>query len=395
MAGAGKKLFRSVLCPIALAMAVLWGFASEAGAATREYPQLYKSPRAMGMGGAAVAVGGRFDSVFYNPAGLGKMPVGNWEVNVLGIAGQTGDDALDFIDDLQEAFDEGDLDGDGETDDDQLRAVNDVLRKYRGKNLHIGLQSLISGARNSGRVAYGLGGVGSLNVNMSPHQGFGPEGLLEVRSSTRYGGVGGVSYRLVDGLHAGASAKFIFSETLDHFFTALDLVKNEDNLENYITDDLVEEGSAAAFDAGVIYDFLPSSWLRPSVGVSALNIGDLDFGDAGVIPMTVNVGVAVRPDIYYFHALTVGLDYVDVLNNFEEDDDPGKRLRLGGELVIFDNAATALAVRSGLYQGYATFGAEIRLAVVTLSYLTYAEELGAYAGQDEDRRHLLMLNIGW
>jgi len=380
---------------MALAMAVVWGFASHAGAATREYPQLYKSPRVMGMGGASVAIGGRFDSIFYNPAGLGKMPVGNWEVNILGLAGQAGEDSLDFIDDLQEAFDASDLDGDGETDDDELRAVNEVLRKYRGKNLHVGIQSLISGARNTGRAAYGLGGVGSLNVNMSPHQGFGPDGLLEVRSSARYGGVGGMSYQLIEGLHVGASAKYVFSETLDHFFTALDLVQHEDDLEDYITEDLREKGSAASFDAGVIYDFWSDSWLRPSVGVSALNIGDLDFGDAGFIPMTVNVGVAVRPDVYYFPALTIGVDYVDALNNFEEDDDPGKRLRLGGELVVFDKPVGALAVRSGLYQGYATFGAEIRLAVITISYLTYAEELGAYAGQDEDRRHLLMLNIGW
>ncbi|MEW6215782.1 MAG: hypothetical protein AB1478_11390, partial [Nitrospirota bacterium] len=40
----------------------------------REYPYLYKSPKAMGLGGAYTAIGGRVDTLFYNPAGLSNMP---------------------------------------------------------------------------------------------------------------------------------------------------------------------------------------------------------------------------------------------------------------------------------------------------------------------------------
>src|SRR5512141_1290794 len=49
---------------------------------SREYPSFYKSPRAMGMGGAYTAIGGRVDSLFYNPAGLINIPQDKgWEVN--------------------------------------------------------------------------------------------------------------------------------------------------------------------------------------------------------------------------------------------------------------------------------------------------------------------------
>ena len=54
-----------------------------------------------------------------------------------------------------------------------------------------------------------------------------------------------------------------------------------------------------------------------------------------------------------------------------------------------------MKVRAGLYQGYPTFGVDLRLFIVTLNYTTYAEEVGAYAGQDDDRRHLIALNLGW
>ena len=67
----------------------------------------------------------------------------------------------------------------------------------------------------------------------------------------------------------------------------------------------------------------------------------------------------------------------------------------GVVLEIFDKKMASMKVRAGLYQGYPTLGADLRLFIVTLNYTTYAEEVGAYAGQDNDRRHLIALNLGW
>jgi hypothetical protein len=347
------------------------------------------------MGGAGVAIGGTFDSVFSNPAGLGKMPPGDWEVNILGLRGEYGQNALDFMEDLGDAFDTGDLDGDGQTDDDELKAVNDVLRRFRGKNMHLAVSELTSIARNSEKIGFGFGALGTFNLDMTPHQGFGSNGLLEVHTNYRAGGIGSMSYRAADGVYLGASAKCVYEEGIDNVFTVRELVQNEADLEDYITDRLKKDGTALGVDAGVIYDFARESLLKPSVGFSLLNIGDLNFGDAGSIPMTANLGVAIRPEIPYFGSLAVGLDYVDLFQNFNEDGDFGKRLRLGVELVLLENWLGSVALRTGLYQGYPTFGADVRLTVVTLSYVTYGEELGGSAGQDEDRRHLVMLGVGW
>ena len=361
----------------------------------KQYPYLYKSPKAMGMGGAYVAVGGRTDTLFYNPAGLSTMPEKNLEVNILGFSVEAGKNVKDFAEDLSDAFDTGDLDGDGDKDDDQLRAVNDVLKRYRGKNLHFGLADWTSLGRNQESWAFAVGGLGRVRVDAMAHQGLGSDGILEINADAVYGGIGGLSISLGKGFYAGLGVKALHMESLVHKFTARELVEKEDNLDDYITDELKKSGNAVGFDAGLIYKFAQDSWLKPRFGLSVMNIGDLNFGDAGKIPMTVNLGVAVTPDIPVFDSLVVGLDYVDLFNNYEEDKDIGKRLRLGGELYLIDRKLLSFGLRAGLYQGYPTFGADLRFLLITLSYVTYAEEVGAYSGQDSDRRHMVMLNIGW
>ena len=66
-----------------------------------EYPYIYKSPRSMGMGGAGIAVGGRFDSVFQNPAGLAYLEKDNWEVNFINLSVGYGKNSEEFADDME------------------------------------------------------------------------------------------------------------------------------------------------------------------------------------------------------------------------------------------------------------------------------------------------------
>jgi hypothetical protein len=383
---------------VMLAAIIILGIFSPATAqpVTKEYPYFYKSPRAMAMGGAYVAVGGSTDTLFYNPAGLSTLPADNgWEVNIIGLTGEMGSNVWDMISDMQDAFDVGDVDMDGDDEDDQLRAVNDVLAKYTGDNMHLRISNFSSLGKRSGRTAYAFGGLASARLDGISHQGLGTNGLLDVNAEAHFGGLGGLSYEFVERLNVGASLKFIYKEALIHSFTAREIVDNEDNLDEYITDDLRESGNAFGVDIGAIYDIPKLASLKPAVGLSLLNIGDMDFGDAGKMPMTVNLGFSIRPEISYFTSVVIALDYIDMFNNFDQDSDIGKRIRLGGEIGLIDKKAIGVKLRTGLYEGYATFGADLRLTVITLSYVTYAEEVGAYAGQYNDRRHLAGINVGW
>jgi hypothetical protein len=380
---------------MAVALAVLAFGASLSEAASFEYPYLYKSPRIMAMGGANVAIGGTFASVFHNPAGIGTMPTANFEVNLIGLDASLGDNVQDFTEDLQDALDVNDSDGDGDDADDQLIAVNDVLAQYRGDNMHLGLNNLSSVALNTGLVAAGGGVFGGFNLDAASHQGFGLDGLLEANATMDLGGIGAVSYKVMDRLYLGAALKVVSRDAVIHTFTARELVENEDDIEGYITDELREKGTGFGADVGAIYEFYKDSVLRPTVGLSVLNIGDMDFGDAGEVPMTVNIGVAVNPKVPVIHGLTVGLDYVDLFNNYDVDDDIAKRIRIGGDVRLYDSSLFDLGMQAGLYQGYPTFGIDARIMFLKVMYATYAEEVGAYAGQSKDRRQVLALNIGW
>ncbi|MHB8846503.1 MAG: hypothetical protein ACYC7L_17345 [Nitrospirota bacterium] len=366
------------------------------GPTMREYPYLYRSTRAMGMGGAYTAIGGRVDTLFYNPAGLSSIPKDKgWEVNILNVSAETDRNALTFTRDMQNAFDTGDLNNNGTTTDDQQIAINNVFNEYMGQNLHLRVADFSSFGRNFDSMAFGIGALGSGRLDAIPHQGFGPEGLLELNADYTYGAVGGFSVPVGNGLFLGASVKNFHRESVIHNFTPQELVSNTNDFERFFTDDLRKEGTAVGFDAGVLWNFAANSWWRPSVGLSVMNIGDLDFKEAGTIPMTVNAGLAVNPRITAFRSLLIGFDYVDVLKNYEQDKDMAKRVRYGAELQLFDINPVELSLRAGMYEGYPTFGADLRVLTFLFSYAMYSEEVGAYAGQDRDTRHLVTFNFGW
>jgi len=369
-------------------------FPSCLSAATLEYPYLYKSPRSMGMGGAGVAIGGRFDSIFMNPANLTDLPSDNWEVNLLNFSLGYGKNVEEFIDDIDAATDVGDLNGDGDTSDDELTAVNNVLQEYRGANMHFDASVLSSMARGGEAVSWGVGALGSFRMNMIPHEGFGSGGLLEVHSALDYGYIIGAAFNKSRKFHPGFSLKFINRDSVDHSFSAREIVENEDNLDDYLTDEVVNKGTAFGFDAGLIYE-MNDILMKPAIGFSVLNIGDLDFGEAGSIPMTLNLGISAKADLPVLGNILTGFDIVDVTGEFHEDSDMVKRLRMGLEMLVVDNTLSTIALRAGLYQGYGTFGADLRLAMFSLSYNTYAEEIGAYAGQRADRRHVISFAVRW
>ncbi len=377
------------------------GLISISNAVTYEYPYLFKDPRVIGMGGAITAVGGHPNSVFYNPAGISNIPVTEgFAVNLLDINLSTNKNARDFLSDLLDALDTEDLDHDGDDGDDKLKAVNEVLRAYYGKNIHFYGNNYSSVSRKFSKLAFTVGFLVSIKADGQAHQGFGSEGVLELDYNSMAGIIAGISYDFLEGsLSLGISGKYIYTNALIHTFTARELVEHEDDLDTYITEELAVSESAFGFDFGAIYrldEIIPKGkFLRPSIGISVLNIGDLDFKEAGKIPMSINTGIALNPDIPFINNWTIALDYVDILKNFEEDEDNLKRLRVGTEIKLWDNKITDFSVRAGLYQGYLSGGIDFRFTIVRVGFTTYAEEIGAYAGQDEDRRYILTTSITW
>ena len=354
-----------------------------------EYPTLYKDARIMGMGGVNVGVGGEATAVFYNPAGLSTMKEDEGlEIDLININVAFSENTLQLVDDIDA------VSGD-ET------ALLGVLEDYQGKNNHLGFMDYSSVAYRGENIAWSVGVLGGVNLDIKTHALSSTEGLIEIETLAIVPGiVGALSYDMNDMLSVGVGLKSLqgYSGLVKATISDIDALTND---AAAYADDKVTDFSTAALDVGVMYklnDFFPAAnFLKPTLGVSVMDLGGTALGIYGTIPTTVNFGFAIRPELPLLSDWVFAVDYIDAFSGMadEYDSDMGKRFRMGMKTSLFNNALITLTGSLGVYNASPTYGFEARLAVLSVVYASYAEEIGAYAGQDADRRHALSLSIGW
>ena len=374
-------------CTFLLLLAVPPSLAGQdpAGTSLLEHPYVYKSPRVQGMGGADTAVGGHPGALFSNPAGLVAMRPG-WHITPVAISAGTTRRMNRFVSDLDERLDI-------EDSDEQRDALTELTASYRGRNLHGQLSVLPQlswqGAlRGDRRLAFSLGWLGSARLDARTHQGFGEDGVISVDGRTLSGPVAGAALGQGD-WRLGVAAKELRRHRLARRYSVRELVDIAQSSERGFSDDFVS-GRDHSVDLGLQYRLSRRYFWRPRVAVCAKDLGGLDFGEAGTIPETVDVGFAVHPPAWgQLESVTLSAEYADVLHRIGYDDDHLKRTRLGIRWQLRRQRFTELAFSAGLYQGAPTLGVDARLWPVRMSLATYAEEQGAFAGQDPERRYVL------
>ncbi len=373
-------------------------FAIAAFAQSFEHPSLYKDPNIISKGGVDVAIGGSVGSLFTNPAGLAYIKKDNFQVDILKPSITTGNDSINFIQDLMDA-----TDAPG-GDNNKTIETNKVIKNYMGDPIHLSIDNLTSVGYSNENFSLGFGFLTALNLNFITHQGFSTDGALETNIDVYTIALLGVaseyfSKRIFNDerLKLGATVKFGARSNVKQNITTREIVENSDTLDTYIEDNYLKDGTAIGLDIGAIYEIEALGYenMNPKVGLSILNIGGLDFGEAGEIPMSVNIGGSMNFKNPYVNDLIVGVDYIDVLNNFEEDNDFLKRLRIGGGATLIENSYIHLKTNAGLYQGNLTAGVEVGLSFIKLALSTYAEEIGASVGQKSDRRYTFTFGLGW
>jgi hypothetical protein len=369
-----------------------------------EYPQLYKDPKVMGMGGANVAVGGDATSVFYNPAGLSYIPKEyGTEVDLINLNISINDNILDFIDDMDDATSNPPT-VTGDSDTDESLATLDVVDSYTGKNMHVDASAtLLNVSRKGEKIGFGIVPFGGMTMDFRTHRPL--HKVLEVQGLIYTGFALGMSYDFSDVTIAnkyelnkfalGVGIKKVDYASIKHEFSLAELIEHDDDMDEYITDDLAEEGSSTVLDLGLIYR-LDNIAPNFQAGFSIMNIGGIGDEDVVYIPQTLNAGVAYLrrwEDKKFFNQVRVAADYIDLTNEYDQDKDWQKRLRLGVETNVWDGWLSTFALRAGLYQGAPSYGLNLRLTVLEVGYAVYEEEVGAYAGQDRDKRQMLNLKL--
>ncbi|MCW8837756.1 MAG: hypothetical protein OQK11_03550, partial [Thiovulaceae bacterium] len=162
----------------------------------------------------------------------------------------------------------------------------------------------------------------------------------------------------------------------------------------------------------ITYHPFPDGFWNMAIGMSVLNIGSIDMDKQyGGQPMTVNVGASISPEVKWISHFTLGVDYVDLLEENKlrmydisgdtveykdyDEGDFGKRLRLGVSLGLIDTTFLTTTLNAGLYQGAYTAGIDFQLAIIKLNVATYEEQLGTGDIDITDRRYMGQLAISW
>lgn len=341
-----------------------------------EMTSLYRGVRPLGMGDAFTALANDENAVFYNPAGLGH--VDEWRVNILNPKMEIGQSTLDFYSDASNL-----------KSGDTVGATN-LLRKYVGKHLYAN----VSVYPNFTKKNFSVGGFGGGSLNAEVNTPTYPTMTADM-SMTGGATLGLARQWMEDRVSLGVSAKYLVRQRAIKTFTPIDFASSN---TSYDFSKNAVNGSGVGIDLGGVYSFPNMPDWKPRVGAALQNIGDVDFGkvtNAGKNVdnkafMSLNVGGAVTRKLWIMDT-TFAADYRDLANNTSNDSDMAKRLHLGVEAKF----PRLLSLRAGINQGYPSFGVGISLWLVKFDYAYYSEEVGAYAGQREDARHVAQLSIGF
>ncbi|MDT8272802.1 MAG: hypothetical protein RRA35_06385 [Desulfomonilia bacterium] len=346
---------------------MVFSFVALSTPGAQEFPSIYKGIRPMGMGGAFTALSNDATALFYNPAGLAAIKERRTMLFPLEVG--LGRDAYDFYD---EALD---------VDFDSTLETTEFLRNYAGDYAHASFALFPNHARPN--FAFGLIAAGRSNLQVRDR--LYPRLITDMVADA--GVCAGYARSILgDRISLGGSLKYLFRQSLNEEYTVVDITT--DDFEDRLEDD-VQEGSGILLDLGLIYKVhtgrINATDVTLQVGMSANNLIGNKLGDAQDLHNNVSIGFAALTS-----SVAVTVDYVDLLNQFEGNDDFATRLRFGVEYALPKYAT----LRTGFYQGYLTMGLTLKASIVQLDLLTYAEEVGAYSGQRSDRRYVLGLSFG-
>ncbi|VVS95402.1 putative conjugal transfer protein traf-related [Desulfoluna spongiiphila] len=340
---------------------------------TEPYRAMNMGARPLGMGGAFTAVADDQNAIDYNPAGLSRAR--NFGMGILNPLVEASEDSYDLYNDFDDI------------DENDTAEVTELLRKYVGENHHVKLAADLYAGFRMGNAGVMVAGVARGYADMAIRNPTYPE--LHLTSDIDYGGQVGIGYELamIPGLSIGVGVKALSRKSIDEVYTAVDIA--DDDFEDTLEDDQ-KDGNDASFDLGMIWSGEIEGLTRVSLGLAGINIKEMDFGDARDQETQYNAGVAFTQS-FFGCTLTEAFDYHDITDNLAEDDSTEKKLHMGAELKF----PMLLAIRGGLSQGYYTAGATVDFKVLRFDVATYGEEMGAYAGQKEDRRYVAQVSMGW
>jgi hypothetical protein len=336
-----------------------------------------RSAAALGMGNAFHAKSDSKYAPFYNPAGLARVRQEGWRVDIFPLALAFDNNARRLSSDILYS----------DTDDDDELA--NIFRKHIGNAQYTDVSFYPSFLMKN--FTGGIFGVSRASGEVA--NPVLPE--LNADAIVDAGAVAGLAYSfLEDRLQAGAALRLQHRWSFEHSYLFSDFI--DDTITDIDSDD-IKKSLGGFVDLGIIFNFWTGGW-NPRVGLTANNLGTNSLGSAADLPWSLTASFGFSPSVqipsFCEMKTDILIDFVDITYHFEEDEDTAKRLNAGIELWFDTWAIRALKFRGGVHQGYPTLGLGVDIGFLQMNYAHYSEELGAYAGQRRDTRHVFALILG-
>lgn len=336
-----------------------------------EPEHLRQSVRALGMGGAFVAVANDEYALYYNPAGLQSVQQSVIEIVTAGAT--TNQNLLDLM--------KADT-------SDTTATFGDLVGERVYSEINMGALSVTA-------PGWGYSIFGNLLFNSIINNPSVP--YFELKAYVQYGIVGGFAVDFMDeALDLGIAMKSVTRSGTFKTVHLYDLLDDEfaENLE----DDFSTK-NVIAYDLGATYHYDRIANFEIKGSYVIRNIGDLDFGVAGNIPMTMDVGASAETEMAGLDFI-FALDYVDLTNKLTEHQSYLRNIKLGAEVGAFkrSNGHHALSVRVGLNASHylsTGFSVNIPGLPIKIDYAAWSEEIGYLAGKIEDRRQSAHVSINF
>lgn len=355
------KLWLAIVCVTSGISTMVYGDEPE---------HLRQSIRALGMGNSFVAVANDESALFYNPAGLQSLQYVIFELVALDIT--ANQKLIDLT--LLEASE-----------------VTAEIGEVVGKNIFLETNVVLASitAPGWGYSIFGGGHVSSIiNNPIIPN--------FEFKIFAQYGLIGGIAWQFMDQvLDIGISLKSVTREGISKTVHIVDL------LDEDFADELSDEYKTfnkVSPDLGVLYHFDYFANMELRLAYVIRNMGGMDFGSIGMIPMTMDVGMAADSEFDGID-LIWSVDYVDITNEATKYRSPQRNLKIGVESGVFkrSNGQHALSARIGLNGVYLTYGFSINFPYfpMKIDYAKWSEEIGNVAGEIEDKRQSIQVSINF
>ena len=336
--------------------------------------EFYRSASSMGMGNAYMSSVRDCEALYYNPAALGRL---RNKISADVLNPQIGINRQIY---------------DLSTKVSEIMSDNDSMINYMEKqvgNAQYGMVSLTPSIcfRDFG---FGLFEIGEFEAYTSDRAN--PKMDIYVRND--YGFIFGGAYKMFGGrLKLGIAVKYIFRSEVDKTVSVADFVSNDFDLQE------TRDGTAIGIDASALWT-IPRAML-PRFTVMIENAGDTYFkesssslvgnnvvGAPSAMKQKLHFGIGISPKITSLSMVNINIEMRDA---FRKTEDYARLMHIGAELAL----PHLLKFRLGFNQGYLAYGFTLDFKFSKFEFASYGQELGAYAGQQEDTRYIVKYSLGF